>query len=399
MKICGIVAEFDPFHNGHKLLIEKAREILGDDALIIAAMSGNFVQRGAPAVFNKHLRTLAALRGGADMIIELPSSYSLSTAEKFTENAVKTLLDTGIITHIAFGSECADITLLNRCVNACCDSRVDKLIGNKMKCGITYAAARQSAVSEIFGSEIGDVLSRPNDILALGYLSAIKLHRAAVTPIAIKREGAGHNEIGATNSIASASHIREMIKSADSGYEFADYVPHDTMEIYINALKSGNAATSPKNYERAVLSRLRALDSADFKRLCDISDEGLHNRIFSAVQSAVSLEELFDSVKTKRYTHARIRRLIFCAALGIHDIQPQNYLRILGFSKKGERLLTLSSRKGSLPLVTSYSDAKKLGNSAQTQFESTAKQTDFYNLLCDKIQPCGCEYRQPIVRI
>lgn len=396
MKICGIVAEFDPFHNGHKLLIEKAREILGDDTFIIAAMSGNFVQRGAPAVFNKHLRTLAALMGGADMIIELPCSCSLSTAEKFTENAVKILLDTGIVTHIAFGSECADIALLNRCVSACRNSRVDELIGMKMKSGVTFAAARQAAVSEIFGIETGNVLSRPNDILALGYLSAINTLGGNVTPVAVKREGANHNEMSAKQNIASASHIRQMIKS---GEDFSDYVPCDTAPLYSDALKSGNAVTNAANYERAVLSRLRMLESEDFQKLEDISDEGLHNRIYSAVQSAVSLEELFDSVKTKRYTHARIRRLIFCAALGVHDIQPQKYLRISGFSKSGEELLKIMSKQCALPLVTSYSDAKKLEKSAQTQFEITAKQTDFYNLLCDKIQPCGCEYREPIVRI
>lgn len=396
MNICGVVAEFDPFHNGHKFLLDKVREILGKDAFIIAAMSGNFVQRGAPAVFNKRLRAKAALENGADMIIELPVSCSLATAEKFTENSVKTLLDTGVLTHIAFGSECADIPLLQRCADCCKDEKADKLIGEKMKSGVTYATARQAAVNEIFGDEIGDVLSRPNDILALGYLSAIKILGGNVTPIAIKREGTNHNEIGARQNIASASHIREMIKS---GEDFADYVPENTVDMYNNALKSGCAVTDVSNYERAVLSRLRGLDSADFARLCDISDEGLHNRIYSAVQSANHLDELFDAVKTKRYTHARIRRLIFCAALGIFGIEPTEYLHILGFSKKGEELLKIMAKRCVLPPVTSYSDAKKLGKSAQNQFENTAKQTDFYNLLCDKIQPCGCEYREPILKI
>ena len=395
MKICGIVAEFDPFHNGHKYLIDSAKAVLDTDTAIIAVMSGNFVQRGAPACADKFTRAKAALLGGVDLVLELPSFAALSTAQRFTAMGVKTLCDTGAADYIAFGSECGDTALLQKCASAVNDDAVNADIAKRMANGVTYAAARVAAVSALFGDEIAAPLYTPNDILALGYIDAINSLGRKITPIAVKREGADHNGNLPCGNIASASFIREQIYK---GERFDEYVPQSTATL-INAQIAAKSA--PANaYERdvAILSRLRQCSADDFARLCDVS-EGLHNRIYAAVQSACSLKELYDGIKTKRYTHSRIRRLIMSAALGIFGETEPQYLRVLGFGVKGSEILSKIKQIGELPIVCSYADAKKLGENAAKQFDMCAKYTDFYNLLNPCVQPCGEEYRQAVVKI
>lgn len=395
MKICGIVAEFDPFHNGHKYLIDSARAAIGGDNAIIAVMSGNFVQRGAPACADKFTRAKAALLGGVDLVLELPTYAALSTAQRFTAMGVKTLMSTGAADYIAFGSECGDVSLLQKCAAAVNDDAVNADIAKRLVSGVTYAAARAAAVSALFGDDIAAPLNTPNDILALGYIDAINALGSSITPIAIKREGAAHNGDTPNGDIASASHIRELIYN---GERFDDYVPQSTVTLINEQITKGAAPANVYANDIAVLSRLRQYSANDFARLCDVS-EGLHNRIYSAVQSACSLNELYDGIKTKRYTHARIRRLIMSAALGIFGEEQPQYLRVLGFTDKGADVLSKIKQNGALPIVSSYADAKKLGESAEAQFDLCAKYTDFYNLLTPRVQPCGDEYRQAVVKI
>lgn len=395
MKICGIVAEFDPFHNGHKYLIDSSRAEIGGDTAIVAVMSGNFVQRGAPACSDKFTRAKAALHGGVDLVLELPTFAALSTAQRFTAMGVKTLIDTGVTEFIAFGSECGDVALLQKCAAAVNDDAVNADIAKRLSHGVTYAAARAAAVSALFGDEIAAPLYTPNDILALGYIDAINALGSNITPIAVKREGAAHNGEMPNGDIASASHIRELIYS---GEPFDKYVPKSTAALINSQIAKGTAPANVYKHDIAVISRLRQYSAEDFARLCDVS-EGLHNRIYSAVQSACSLNELYDSIKTKRYTHARIRRLIMSAALGIFCEQQPQYLRVLGFTDKGADVLGKIKQKGAIPIVCSYADAKKLGENAAAQFDMCAKYTDFYNLLNPRVQPCGDEYRQAVVKI
>lgn len=394
MKICGIVAEFDPFHNGHKYLIDSVKRVLGDNTAIVAVMSGNFVQRGAPACINKFARAKAALCGGVDLIIELPCFAALSTAQRFCDAGIKTLADTGVVDYIAFGSECADVALLQKCVTALHDDEINADIAVRLSKGVTYAKARADAVFARLGDDAVP-LYNPNDILALGYIDAINTLSCGIIPIAVKREGAQHNEKGTSGGIASASYIRELIYG---GKEFDDYVPSSTAELINEQVAASFAPANAFAKDIAILSRLRQYSADDFARLCDVS-EGLHNRIYSAVQSACSLNELYDGIKTKRYTHSRIRRLIMSAALGIFDEEQPQYMRVLGFSGRGARILKDIKQKGSLPAVSSYADAKKLGQAAVSQFDKCAKITDFYNLLTPDIQPCGDEYRQAVVKI
>lgn len=400
MNVCGIVAEFDPFHSGHAYLIGEVRRMLGADTAVIAVMSGNFVQRGAPACFDKFVRARAALLCGVDLVIELPAAAALSSAEKFTLGGVRALADCGAATHMAFGSECGDIAWLWQA-----ESAVSKLAAEEiapyLSRGMTFAAARQAAASDRFFGEFDGVLQSPNDILALGYLHALRAlgkdralgNDREITPIAVARKGAGHGEQAAGGGITSASHIRSLIAA---GEDFAPFLPQNIAEMLTDQARANHI--SEKNADIAVLSRLRGMSAEDFARLADVS-EGLHNRLYSAVQKAGSLSELYALVKTKRYTHARIRRLVYCAALGIFEPPSPQYLRVLGFSPRGGELLRTIGERGSLPVVASYADAKRCGEAAARQFEESGAYTDFYNLLLEEARPCGEEYRQAVVRI
>ena len=395
MKICGIVAEFDPFHNGHKYLIDSARAAIGEDTAIVAVMSGNFVQRGAPACVDKFTRAKAALLCGVDLVLELPTFAALSTAQRFTAMGVKTLVSTGAADYIAFGSECGDVSLLQKCAAAVNASAVNTDIAKRLVSGVSYATARAAAVSALFGDDIAAPLYTPNDILALGYIDAVNAQNSKIIPIAVKREGADHNGDMPCGSIASASHIRGLINNGES---FQKYVPTETAALIAEQIAANAAPANAFEHDVAILSRLRQYSANDFARLYDVS-EGLHNRMFGAVQTACGLNELYDGVKTKRYTHARIRRLIMSAALGIFGETEPEYLRVLGFTDKGAEVLGMIKSCGSLPVVCSYADAKKIGRSAAEQFDISAKHTDFYNLLTPRVQPCGEEYRQAVVKI
>lgn len=350
----GIICEFNPFHSGHKYLIDTVKE---HSQAVICVMSGNFVQRGEFAVYNKFRRTRTALENGADLVIELPCVYSLMSAEGFAENAVKLLEATNAADEIAFGAECDNIELLK--------SVADKisLCGNdiktELKKGISYPAARRNAV----GSSI---LDTPNNILAVEYLRHTNLPCKA-----IRRIGKGHDS---DDEIYSASEIRKNL---------------DSDEI-----------CTLKNCEKAVLAKLRTMNRSDFLNIEDVS-EGLENRIIQAVKVSANLDELYSNIKTKRYTHSRIRRIILRAYLGITKDYSYNppYIRVLGFNKKGKELLGEMKKNATLPIISRYADVKNLDEYGRKLFELECRCTDLYNLGFLKPMPCGTEKTSQIIVI
>ena len=357
MRIIGIVAEFNPFHNGHKYIIDTVKN---PDDCVIAVMSGNFVQRGDVAVFDKFTRANAALLNGVDMVVELPIYAALSTAQKFAECAVKTLVQSGI-THLAFGSESGDISVLKSAADAIDDDRVQDLLREFLDNGVTYARARIDAVREVFGDKIADVLSNPNDILAVEYIRSLP---SDIEPIAVKRIGVSHDGM-ANGDFASAMKIREMIFG---NLDYYSYVPNNVYDLY----KSKTPANI-KNAETAIVWQLKNLESDDFLSY-DVS-EGLHHRIYSAIQNNIALDDIESAIKTKRYTLARIRRILLSAALDV-NCRPCPYIRVIGFNENGSRLMNGIKK----PVVTSYKTAKNLG--FDEYYEIDAKISDFFALCC-----------------
>lgn len=394
MKVAGIVAEYNPFHNGHKYQIDTLKS--NGFTHIVTAMSGNFVQRGDVAIVDKWLRTALALSSGVDLVFEIPTCYCLAPAEKYCFSAVEILKNSGIVDNLCFGSETGDINKLSAIADILSDKAVDEKIKEHLKSGITYAAARENAVKELYkNTDFAYFLKNPNDVLGIEYLRALKSLKSDIKPLAIRRIGVAHDDRIVTEDFASASKIREMIKS---GEDYANFMPENHAFELKRAKNERVFPVFLEDNERVILSLLRNLKEEDFASLCDVS-EGFHNRLFSAVREADSLEKLYSLAKTKRYTLARIRRLIMNSALGIFAYEKPPYLRVLGFSENGKELLSLIKEKSDLPIVTSFSEAKKLSTSAENYFKKEARYTDFYSMLMPKIAQSGMEFSRSIVKI
>lgn len=393
MKVAGIVAEYNPFHNGHKHQINSLQD--SGFSHIIVAMSGNFVQRGDAAVIDKWQRTKMALESGADLVLEIPTSYCLAPAEKYGFGAVENLHKTGVVDSLCFGSESGDLDKINTLCEFLQSPRTDEEIGKYLKISKNYIEARERVVANGLGREFLEILKNPNDILAIEYLKALKTLDSNITPLPIKRIGVGHNDTESIGKFASASSIREMIKKQE---DYSKFLPETSLKLINERKEKLLFPADLQNNERVILAKLRDLSTDDFEKLEDVS-EGLHNRLFDAVRSACSLEDLYTFAKTRRYTLARIRRLILNATLGICSYEKPPYLRVLGFSQNGKELLSKIKTKSDLPIVTSYADAKKISEEAKQYFEIEANYTDFYTMLTPKIAPAGLEFLESVVKI
>jgi len=393
MKVAGIVAEYNPFHNGHKYQINSLRE--SGFSHIVCALSGNFVQRGDAAIIDKWQRTKMALENGADLILEIPTSYCLAPAEKYGFSAVEILNNTGVVNSLCFGSETGDLSKLNTLCEFLSKPETDEEIGKYLKISKNYIEARERVVAKGLGREYLEILKNPNDILALEYLKALKTLNSNIAPHPIKRVGVGHNDTESFGDFASASAIREMI---NKGEDYSLFLPEKSLELIRERQEKLLFPADLERNERVILAKLRDLSATDFEKLADVS-EGLHNRLFDAVKNACSIDDLYTFAKTRRYTLARIRRLILNASLGIYSYEKPPYLRVLGFSQNGKELLSEIKKQCDLPIVTSYSDAKKISEKAKEYFEKEAAYTDFYTMLTPKIAPTGLEFSESIVII
>lgn len=389
MKIAGIIAEYNPFHNGHSLLIEKAREQGAE--CVVAVMSGNFVQRGEPALFRNDVRVRAALEGGADLVLRLPVNCAVSGAKSFALGGVKVLDALGCVDTLVFGSECADTGLLCRTAELIESEEVQNSIAEEMKTGIFFAAARENAVMK-FSPECAGILRNPNDILAVEYISALKKLGSKIKPYAIKREGADHDSADPQGGIASASHIRNIININGS---WSGFVPEKVFRVFSEAAGE-QKITDFSKYETAVLYRLRTASAQEIALCPDVS-EGMENRIVSAAKEASTLDELYSKVKTKRYSHARIRRIILSLCLGITaEMQAYGaaYIGVCGFTDKGAVLLKSAYKTASLPIITKAAELKNADKKVKEIYEAECRAGDIYALLTDKTGSCSATLKE-----
>ena len=396
MKTTGIVAEFNPFHNGHRALVRAARA--NGATHIVSAMSGNFVQRGSVAIMDKRARTAASLRGGVDLVLELPVPFAVATAEVFAKGGIDVLHGLGCVDALAFGTECYDPALLEQAAAAVMDPAVDEQIGLHLTGGISYPAARAEAVRGLYGDDVAAVLDGPNNILAVEYLKELKLLGSDLSIEPYPRMGNAHDALTPTDEFASASMLRILLERGDE--EAFRYMPETTAEEFRKMKAVGRAPVRVEESERAILSRLRILTPEDIRKAPDVS-EGLENRIYNAIQSATSLEELYDIVKTKRYTHSRIRRIVTALYLGI---QPEDrtevpYLRVLGFNDKGLEILKAAKETATLPIITKPAAIQELNENARHTFSLECRATDLYHLATPRILPCGTEFSDEIVML
>lgn len=337
----GIIAEFNPFHNGHKYLIEQAKANADDKVVVI--MSGSFVQRGGIAITDKLTRAKLALLNGADLVIELPLVFSHNTAQKFAYGAIATLQATGVIDSLAFGSETGDRQALMSASHLIADEpyEVSEKIKRLLDMGKPYPVAREEAYEGYFDTAL---LKTPNNILALEYLSeCIKLN-FNVNPIAVKRTGANHDSSVTTDTVASATEIRKRVLS---GEDFSRFMPSTDFDVY-----------DPRHLDTAVIAHLRIATPEMIEKINDVS-EGLQNKFISASMEADTVDELCMAVKSKRYTYSRIRRIAYSCFIGLtkeHAALPPSYIRVLGMNSRGMELLRKMKNTATLPVITKPAD-------------------------------------------
>ena len=389
MAVAGIIAEYHPFHRGHAWQIAQVRSQLGEDTVVVAAMSGNFVQRGEFACFSKHARAEMALHGGADLVLELPAPWSSATAERFAQGGVALLAATGVVTHLAFGCESGEIAPLLKTAQGLADPCFPALLRQHLDAGMTFAAARQAALEELSG-EAAQCLAAPNNALAVEYLRSLKSFGASIEPLALPRIGAAHDST-ALGQYPSASAIRRVLLE---GGDWQSLVSEQTAEIMLREINAGRAPVTMKNCERAILAHLRRMSEDEFLPY-DGGGEGLHRRFHAAVRSARSIDELLETAKTKRYPMARLRRMLLHSYLGILPAaqgETPPYLRVLGANARGRVLLKQMKKTASLPIITKPAQARKLDDRASECFLREAACTDLYALAMPKIAEADSEF-------
>lgn len=376
MSVIGIVAEYNPFHFGHLYHIQKSREIIGSDSTVICVMSGDFVQRGEAAAFSKYARAEAACRCGADLVIELPLVWSLSSAEGFAKGAVTLLSGLGC-THLSFGSEAGETEPLSRLAEALLapdmNDRISRLLA--LDGSLSYAAARQRAAEELEGVE-AKLLETPNNILAVEYFKAILTRCPDLQPVTLLRRGSSHD--GEGGEWKSASELRAVLRL---GGKLSGEIPDAAAEVFEREVRCGRARPDALSFEMAMLSRLRMLRESDFERLPDASD-GTGRRLYRAAMEEPTLDAVIASAKSKRYALSRIRRMVCCAVLGVEAGMTQKdppYARVLAANARGcEHLRIL--RSAELPVLTKPASVRSLGEEALQCFELGARARDFYAL-------------------
>lgn len=366
MKTIGIIAEYNPFHNGHKYQIDNIKENLGADNIIIV-MSGDFVQRGTPAWTDKYLRTQMALRCGADVVFELPVSLSTSSAETFAMGAVSLLDGLGVVDGLCFGSECGDISLLQNVAEflvnppASYDTDIERLV----KAGNSYPAARQKILEKHFKDmfiNYPDFFSSPNNILAIEYLKALTILNSDIKPVTIKRLGGNYHDAELSDSsLSSASAIRNHLLSPSLLPKCSDDLPDDVM-----SLLSENADRYPiyeDDFSHLLYGKLMTeiYTQADMTHYQDVS-EPIQNRIKDKIGEYKSFSEFAALIKTRQYTYSRICRSLLHILLNIYNDPTHNqkalYARILGFKRSKSNLIKASKNK--LPIITKVADGEKI---------------------------------------
>lgn len=383
-KVVGIVAEYNPLHNGHEYHIKRSKELTGAK-YAIAVIGGNFTQRGEASVVDKWEKTKMALHTGADLVIELPCLYSVSSAENFADGAVRLLDSLGIVNYLSFGVETNNLQDLDYIADILYDEKEEykELLKSELDKGISYPKARQNAIEnyiknqnkqdnqnnqynhdiskDMLSNNLQDILSSPNNILGIEYLKALKRQGSNIIPIGIKREKVHYNSSDIVDNFASGTGIRNLIMQ-NRLEEISQVMPSKSYEILIENIKNETYISGIDKFEKEIIYRLRMMSISEIANLPEVS-EGLENLIKEESAKTNKLKELIDGIKSKRYTQTRIQRILLYALLGItkEDAQMSRnivpYIRVLGYTKNGRELLSKLQTQNLVVSVKKYEDA------------------------------------------
>lgn len=403
MKVLGIIAEYNPFHNGHLYQLQKSIEAVQPD-FTVAVMSGNFTQRGEPAIFSKWLRAEAAVKCGIDLVIELPFAFACNNAEYFAYGAVDILERLGCVTHLSFGSESGDIEQLKKAAEflAYESDEFKSQIKLFSDAGMSYPKARQEALSACLGEETAALIASPNNILAVEYLKQLTLKNSDIIPVTVKRYKANYHDSSLDNvqnpdngiqNIASATAIRQAVASQIAentpNSSIAAFMPSPAADMLKQSIKA--PADIDTDLYKILSAKILSTDSSQLKQIFSVS-EGLENKLKEAVRTANSLNELKENLISKRYTATRINRILIHLLTDfkrdkfqqIRD-NKENYARLLAFNQKGAALVKAVKNKetASLPIITNVNKEADLLLNSQNLFSYDTLSADLYNLLTD----------------
>lgn len=386
MKVLGIITEYNPFHNGHLYHLEKAREMTEPD-VVVAVMSGNFVQRGEPAILDKWRRAQIAVECGVDLVLELPFVFACNNAEYFAKGSIGILNGIGCVDDIVFGSETGDIDAIARGARFLSEesSAFKESIKGYLDKGLSYPAARANAFAQTSG-EAGDLLNSPNDILAVEYLKQIYLTGSSIKPHVLKRLGQGYHSKNTETPFASASAIRNFAMKNRDISEIRECLP---CQSYVNL--TGVQETIAKRQEKLfdlITARILTADTEELSKIFSAT-EGIENRLKMSVRFSHDMDELVGKIKSRRYTETRIRRLLVHTLMGFDKKSAEYiaaekllYTRVLAFSDKGRKLLRHIRKEecAEIPVVTNINKEMPVSHHVRALLEFDLRASDIYNL-------------------
>lgn len=411
-KVVGIIAEYNPFHNGHSYHIQNTKAQTGAD-FVVAVMTGNFTQRGNTSVINKWEKAKMALNGDADLVIELPTIYSISSAENFASGAVKILNELGIVDTISFGMEANDVSTLNNIANVLVNEPPEykTILEHELGKGNSFPKARENALMMYLNDikRYANVVKGSNNILAIEYLKALKKQKSSIVPFGVKREKVYYNSTKIIDEYASATGIRNLLLH-NQIEEVRKVVPAKSYSILLNNLRQGTYVLDIIAYNDEIIYKLRSMTVKQIANLPDVS-EGLEYLIKDVSNKTNNLIELINGIKSKRYTQTRIQRILLYALLGItkKDMEMSKkitpYIRVLGCSEKGKILLSqINSKAKVITSLKKYEVSNKnkrfcIGKQKALnrilEIDKTA--TDIYTIGYKKDSKAGLDYTKGLI--
>ena len=411
-KVVGIIAEYNPFHNGHSYHIQNTKAQTGAD-FVVAVMTGNFTQRGNTSVINKWEKAKMALNGDADLVIELPTIYSISSAENFASGAVKILNELGIVDTISFGMEANDVSTLNNIANVLVNEPPEykAILEHELGKGNSFPKARENALMMYLNDikRYANVVKGSNNILAIEYLKALKKQKSSIVPFGVKREKVYYNSTKIIDEYASATGIRNLLLH-NQLEEVRKVVPAKSYSILLNNLRQGTYVLDIIAYNDEIIYKLRSMTVKQIANLPDVS-EGLEYLIKEVSNKTNNLIELINGIKSKRYTQTRIQRILLYALLGItkKDMEMSKkitpYIRVLGCSEKGKILLSqINSKAKVITSLKKYEVSNKdkrfcIGKqkALSRMLEIDKMATDIYTIGYKKDSKAGLDYTKGLI--
>ena len=398
-KRIGIIAEYNPFHNGHLYQIQKAKELTGADT-VIAVMSGNFTQRGDTSLINKFEKAKIALQNEVDMVIELPTIYSISSAENFALGGIKILNEIGNIDYLVFGIEEENLEKLQAIADVLVneDDEFKRNIKEELDKGNSYPKAREIVLKKVLSSEnVENIMQKPNNILAIEYLKALKTTNSKIKPFAIKRKNTMHNDENINENYASGTYIRKLFIENNFN-EIKKVVPKYTYERLLELKNQGTYVSSINDFSDIIIYKIRTMTKEEISQIADVN-EGLENSIKLASTSCKTIDEIVDKVSTKRYTKTRISRILTYILLYITKSEMEQsknanqYIRVLGINKKCEGILkTINNNK----LITSLKKFEE--NNRENQLLNIDKKaTEIYTIKYPKSVQANLDYTSKFI--